>query len=47
MVSIDTAASKAGSYFREMFSLNMRAVFENAVLKERKTELRNFREYFS
>lgn len=36
MISIGTEASKAGSYFREIFSLNMRAVFEKAMLKERK-----------
>jgi len=47
MISIDTAVSKAGSYFREMFSLNTRAVFVKAMLKERKNELRNFKEYFS
>lgn len=36
MISIDTDASEADSYFREIFSLNMRAVFEKAMLKERK-----------
>lgn len=46
-ISIDTAASKAGLCFREMFALNMRAAFKKALLKERKNELKNFREYFS